>query len=148
MALRRLQHLLIQTEDIAGTVAWWRAALGMETGPHPDFGFPVEWLYIGDTDVIHLTQGGAGASAERAAYLPPASDATRGSGAIDHIAFDATDARGTLDRLAGLGIAATTRRANKDAPLQAFLFDPNGIKVELNFPPEECAGIEAEMTAR
>ena len=149
MPLHRLQHLLIQTADMDATVAWWRDVMGLEPGPHPDFGFPVEWLYLDGKDVLHLTQGGAGVTANRQAYLPQTSQATEGSGVIDHIAFEATGLPETLDRLRRLGIPMTARRANDQASFQLFLFDPNGVKVELNFHTREAdqAGIEPELMA-
>src|ERR1700678_107239 len=58
MPLHHLQHFLIQTEDLEKTRDWYVDVLGMRVGPHPDFKFPVYWLYLGDTDVLHLTQGG------------------------------------------------------------------------------------------
>ena len=41
-----------------------------------------------------------------------------------------------------------SRRQVSDQGLyQLFLFDPNGIKVELNFANAEARGIRAELTA-
>ena len=68
MPLRHLQHFLIQTTDLEGTTKWYEDVLGMKRGPHPDFKFPVEWLYLGDDDVLHLTEGGAGVS-ENGAFV-------------------------------------------------------------------------------
>jgi hypothetical protein len=39
------------------------------------------------------------------------------------------------------------RRANGQALYQLFMYDPNGIKVELNFDAAEAQGIEPEITA-
>jgi catechol 2,3-dioxygenase-like lactoylglutathione lyase family enzyme len=80
MALQRLQHVLIQTTDLTGTVRWWEEVLGLRPGPHPDFGFPVAWLYLGEEDVLHLTEGGAAVSANRQGYLSQQSQAVRGDG--------------------------------------------------------------------
>lgn len=149
MPLERLQHALIQTADLAGTVRWWHEVLGLAPGPHPDFGFPVEWLYLDGEDVLHLTQGGAAVSANRQAYLGQQSQAERGTGVIDHIAFRASDLPGMLARLRRLGVAATARRVNAQGLFQLFLFDPNGVKVELNFAAEEADrnGITPELMA-
>src|SRR5690349_6683056 len=69
MPLHHLQHFLIQTEDLEKTKDWFVDVLGMKVGPAPDFKFPVYWLYLGDTDVLHLTVGGAKASENRLKYL-------------------------------------------------------------------------------
>ena len=52
MGLRFLEHLLILTDDPEGTRDWFCNNLGFRNGYHPEFGFPVYWLYIGDQDVI------------------------------------------------------------------------------------------------
>jgi len=56
MGLRFLEHLLILTHDPEGTRDWFVNNLGFRDGEHPDFGFPVYWLYIGQQDVIHIGQ--------------------------------------------------------------------------------------------
>src|SRR5215204_1614458 len=65
MPLAFMEHFLIQSADIEKTKDWWVNVLGMRVGPSPDFKFPVYWLYIGDKDVLHLTQGGANVSDNR-----------------------------------------------------------------------------------
>lgn len=123
--------------------------LGLIPGPHPDFGFPVAWLYLGTEDVLHVTEGGAAVSANRQAYLAQHSQATRGTGVLDHIAFHATDLAGMIARLRARGVAYTSRRVDAQGLFQLFLFDPNGLKVELNFDgaEAEAAGITPELMA-
>lgn len=149
MALDRLQHVLIQTTDLAGTVRWWEEVLGLARGPNPDFGFPVAWLYLGGEDVLHITEGGAQVSANRQAYLSQQSQATQGTGVLDHIAFRATDLPGTLARLKARGVPFASRRVDAQGLFQLFLFDPNGVKVELNFDGAEAdaAGIAPALMA-
>ncbi|HYZ32546.1 MAG TPA: VOC family protein [Crenalkalicoccus sp.] len=149
MALERIQHVLVQTADLDGTVAWWRDVLGLEPGPHPDFGFPVAWLYLGGEDVLHLTQGGAQVSANRTAYLSQESQAMHGTGVFDHIAFRATDLPGMLAKLDALGVRYASRRVDAQGLFQLFLHDPNGVKVELNFDGAEAdrAGIRPALMA-
>lgn len=147
MPLTHLEHFLIQPDDIEATARWYCDVLGFREGPHPDFKFPVIWLYLGDRDVLHLTAGGANASANRKAYLGQQSEATSGTGVIDHVAFRATGLRETLAHLRANGIAFAQRRANGQALFQLFLLDPNGVKVELNFAAEEAAGIDPELLA-
>jgi len=145
MALTRLEHFLIQTRDIAATRDWYVDVLGLAEGPHPEFHFPVCWLYLGDVPVLHLAEGGAGVPQARKAYLGQQSTDTRGSGVIDHVAFNATDAAATLAHLAARGVACTTRRNTETGTLQVFILDPNGVKVELNFCAEEAVGVSARL---
>jgi catechol 2,3-dioxygenase-like lactoylglutathione lyase family enzyme len=147
MPLHHLQHFLIQTEDLEKTRDWYVEVLGMRVGPHPDFKFPVHWLYIGDTDVLHITQGGANVSENRMKYLGQQSTAATGSGVVDHVAFRAT---GLLDMIASLkkkGIDFKERRVNNQGLYQLFLLDPNGVKIELNFEAAEAQGREPELMA-
>jgi hypothetical protein len=66
---------------------------------------------------------------------------------MDHIAFRATGLEPMLQHLRDAGIAFTQRRANGQALFQLFLFDPNGIKIELNYAAAEAEGIAPELMA-
>jgi catechol 2,3-dioxygenase-like lactoylglutathione lyase family enzyme len=147
MPLQHLQHFLIQTEDLEKTKDWYVDVLGMRVGPHPDFKFPVYWLYIGDNDVLHITQGGAGVSENRLKYLGQQSTATVGSGVVDHVAFRATGLIGLIEHLERNGIDFKERRVNNQGLYQLFLIDPNGIKIELNFEAAEADGRQPELMA-
>lgn len=147
MPLAFMEHFLIQSADIEKTRDWWVNVLGMRVGPSPDFKFPVYWLYIGDRDVLHLTQGGANVTDNRMKYLGQQSTATEGSGVIDHVGFRATGLEETIARLNSLGIAFKERQVNDQGLYQLFLFDPNGVKVELNFDASEVKGRKAQVMA-
>ena len=149
MPAHHFQHVLLQTTDIPTTVAWWEDIMGMQQGPHPDFGFPVVWLYLEGRDVLHITQGGGQVTANREAYLKPESQAAHGSGVLDHIAWHATDLPGMLARLKARGIGFTARQSHPGGLFQVFLLDPNGVRVELNFPGEEATrhGITPDLLA-
>jgi len=145
MPLSHLEHYLIQAEDLEATKDWYVRVLGMREGPHPDFGFPVHWLYLGERDVLHMTQGGAKVSEARKRYLGQESQATRGSGVIDHVAFRATGLPDMIGHLRRLGIAFRERQVDDQGLYQLFLLDPNGVKVELNFAAAEAKGRRAEV---
>lgn len=148
MPLSHIEHFLVATDDPEATRDWYRAVLGMEEGPHPDFGFPVYWMYLGGRDVVHIGPSAAKAGEIQKKFLGRTSqDAGAGTGALDHIAFRATGLREMLAHLRSRGVAFTQRRANDQALFQLFLFDPNGIKVELNFAASEAEGIEPELMA-
>jgi catechol 2,3-dioxygenase-like lactoylglutathione lyase family enzyme len=147
MPLTHLEHFLIQAEDLEATKDWYVRVLGMRDGPHPDFGFPVHWLYLGEHDVLHMTQGGAKVSANRMRYLGQESAATQGSGVIDHVAFRATGLAETIAHFEALGIDFKERQVDDQGLYQLFLFDPNGVKVELNFAAAEATGRRAAVMA-
>jgi hypothetical protein len=121
--------------------------LGMRVGPHPDFKFPVYWLYLGDTDVLHLTAGGKNVSENRLIYLGQQSTAASGSGVVDHVAFRATGLLDLIGHLQRRGVEFKERRVNDQGLYQLFLVDPNGVKVELNFEAVEANGREPELMA-
>ena len=147
MPLHHLEHFLIQTADLEGTRDRYVNTLGMRVGPSPDFKFPVVWLYIGDTDVLHLTVGGKNVSDNRKAYLGQQSDATHGSGVVDHVAFRATGLREMMANLQKHKVAFHKRMVNEQGLFQLFMLDPNGVKVELNFSNDEVQGVEPELMA-
>ena len=148
MPVSHIEHFLVAADDIDATRDWYARVLGMRSGPHPDFGFPVHWMYIGDVDVVHIGPSAKQAGEIQRKYLGRTSQQSEeGTGAIDHIAFRATGLRAMLEHLKREKIAFSQRRANGQALFQLFLYDPNGIKIELNYAAEEAEGIAPELMA-
>ena len=145
MPLHHLEHFLIQPENLDETAAWWCDVLGLEEGPHPDFGFPVKWLYIGENDVVHMTTGGTNVSDARKIYRGQQSEVVHGSGVVDHIAFRCTGLAETLTHLRRKSVAVQKRRVDDQALYQLFLLDPNGVKVELNLDADEIKEVDREL---
>jgi catechol 2,3-dioxygenase-like lactoylglutathione lyase family enzyme len=148
MPLSHIEHLLVAADDIDATRDWYARVLGMKSGPHPDFGFPVHWMYIGEVDVVHIGPSAKMAGDIQRKYLGRTSQgSSEGTGAIDHIAFRATGLRTMLEHLKREKIGFTQRRANGQALFQLFFHDPNGIKIELNYAAAEAEGIAPELMA-
>jgi catechol 2,3-dioxygenase-like lactoylglutathione lyase family enzyme len=146
--LSHIEHYLVAAEDMERTRDWYRDVLGMQEGWHPDFGFPVYWMYLDGKDVVHIGRSARQASDNQKAYLGRlAQDSGAGTGALDHIAFRSTGLKETLAHLRRHGVAFSERRANGQALYQLFMYDPNGIKVELNFDSSEAEGMVPEVTA-
>ena len=148
MPLSHLEHFLIQTEDIDKTRDWYVNVLGMTDGAHPDFGFPVCWLYLGEHAVLHVTLGGSAVSDNRMKYLGQQSTDVYGSGVVDHVAFRATGLPEMMSHLDAMGIDYTRRQVDDQNLFQLFLLDPNGVKIELNFAAAEAESITADVIAR
>ena len=156
MGLKFMEHVLILTHDPEGTRDWFCNNLGFRSGDHPDFGFPVYWLYIGDQDVLHI--GKAKFSEHQNTYLKTPSDragqdfsaaGALGSGRIDHVCFNCDGINEFIKRLTDNGIEFSERKAHNSNLYQLFMREPiNGIKVELNFTAEEAisAGRVASWT--
>ena len=128
MALHRLDHVLVLTDDVEATTAFYCDALGFERGERPEMPFPGQWLYLGGAPCLHV--------AERAAYEANAAKlGLRAKGAaIDHVAFAAAEYESVLERLQAAGVAAAVN-AVPGGPRQVFFDDPNGVRIELNIGP-------------
>jgi catechol 2,3-dioxygenase-like lactoylglutathione lyase family enzyme len=142
-----MEHFLLQTEDIEATKNWYVKVLGLRVGPCPDFKFPVYWLYLGERDVLHITTGGKNVSDNRKTYVGQESQATHGTGVIDHVAFRASGLEATIEHLKRNNIEFKERQVDDQGLYQLFLFDPNGVKVELNFANSEAKDRKAPVMA-
>ena len=147
MPLSYIEHFLVQTADMAQTRDWYVRVLGFRVGPNPDFKFPVCWLYLGDRDIVHITEGGAQASENRRKYVGQESQATHGTGVLDHIAFRATGLEKMIEHLRAEGIEFKQRQVSDQGLYQLFMHDPNGVKIELNFASAEATGLRPELMA-
>ena len=148
MPLSHIEHFLVAANDMKMTRDWYHTVLHMEEGWHPEFGFPVYWMYLNGKDVVHISQSAKHAGENQRAYLGRASqDTGAGTGAVDHIAFRATGLKAMLAHLRAHNIEFTERRASNQALYQVFLFDPNGIKIELNFDAAEAVGMGPKVVA-
>ena len=149
MSLTYLEHFLVQTTDFHATCDWYEHVLGLKRGYTPDFKFPVQWMYLGDRDVLHITEGGAKVSENRLRYNGQESQADFGSGVVDHIAFRCKGLPEMIAHLRTKGVEFRQRMVNEQGLYQLFLIDPNGVKIELNFSNAEAIdnGIVPELMA-
>ena len=155
MGLRFMEHILILSDEPEATRDWWVDVLGFRDGDHPDFGFPVFWLYIGEQDVVHIGQKNH--SDHQRTYLSTPSDDGQElaaesvpSQSIDHVCFNCEGLSEFLERLDRQNIDYSERQANGQSLYQLFLREPiNNIKVELNFSAEDArkAGRSADYDA-
>jgi catechol 2,3-dioxygenase-like lactoylglutathione lyase family enzyme len=125
MALRRLDHVLVLTDDLEATRDFYCEALGLEVGKRPALEFPGYWLYLDGEPCLHV--------AERASYEAHA--ATLGfqvSAAVDHVAFAGAGYERLAARLEAAGVDAVTNTV--PGLRQLFVTDPNGVRVEVNLP--------------
>lgn len=123
MPIRGMNHFTVLTADLAATRDFYIGVLGLREGPRPDLGFPGTWLYVGDDAVLHVIAGRP---------LPPDP-----RGVLDHMAFSAADLPSMTAKLNARGIRYDLRRQNESGTWQLFCFDPNGARVELDFPASE-----------
>lgn len=132
MALQKLEHVTVNTDDLEKTRDFYCNILGMTDGYRPDLGFDGAWFYVGDTPCIHVCEWNSYMAWARARDLPHSTRA-EGTGSLDHVAFNAGDYDGAVARLEASGLEFR-RSYVPDIPLrQLFVKDPNGVCVELNF---------------
>ena len=116
MPVSHIEHFLFAADDIDATRDWYARVLGMKAGPHPDFGFPVHWMYVDEIDIVHIGPSAKKADDIQKKYLGRTSqDSGSGTGALDHIAFRATGLRRMLEHLRKEKIPFTQRGQHRAA---------------------------------
>ena len=85
MRATRINHVSIDAENVEESSRFYERVFGQERLPTANFGFPVSWLRLGDTQ-LHLFQTGARA------------------GGNHHLALEVDDFEGIYRRLLELGL--------------------------------------------
>lgn len=125
MGLKRIEHYNIHTVKLAETVDFYTRVLGMKNGDRPPFQFPGAWLYVGDTPVLHLVDVSGDYKTPRAGQ--------HGTGALDHVAFEAVGLPAMREHLRKTGTKFEERVVPRSGITQIFVVDPNGLTLELNY---------------
>ena len=142
MAIDKLDHCAIRTNDLEGTKDFFVDVVGLTVGERPPVKFPGYWLYSGDTAVVHLFGGSddAGDENELTKYLGVKDPASlHGSGAVDHLAFRASGLAAMRERLDKSRSRYFERTLPQFGLHQVFVKDPNGVMLELNYAAGEAA---------
>ena len=135
MSLKTFEHVLILADDLKKTKEFYVDLLGLKDGYRPDFPFPGHWLYLNEDDkaaCIHLAMRKQGDGQDY--YIGKKNNVKSGSGAIDHVAFNCEDIDRRKERFDNKSIEYTHRKVPGFPLEQLFVDDPDGVKVELNFP--------------
>ena len=119
MQISQLEHFLIVADDIEETASWYVDNLGFRVGKNPDFGIPVKWLYLGDRDVIHISQSSGKNRFKRRAITR--SEIVKGGRPIHHVAFRAHGLDETLAHLEANNIEYVEQQASDQDVYQIFL---------------------------
>lgn len=142
MAIDKLDHCAIRTNDLEGTKDFFVDVVGLTVGERPPVKFPGYWLYSGDTAVVHLFGGSddAGDEDELTKYLGAKdAESLHGSGAVDHLAFRASGLAAMRERLDKSQSRYVERTLPQFGLHQVFVKDPNGVMLELNYSADEAA---------
>jgi len=120
MAIQGMNHFNVLTDKLAATRSFYVGVLGFTEGPRPPLGFGGAWLYAGGQPVLHVSEGKL-----------PADPA----GVLDHLAFSATDLKGTVGEAEGERNRVHAAPAGGRRNVADFCHDPCGAKVELDSRP-------------
>lgn len=127
MGMQRLDHYNIETVRPEETVAFYCDVLGCVNAPErrPAVPVPGTWLLVDGHPAIHVNF----VDDDRAAP----------TGAIDHVAFEASGYLDMRDRLDELGVDYETVESPQLDLMQIYVVDPNQIRVEINIRGEADA---------
>ena len=127
MGMQRLDHYNIETVRPEETVAFYCDVLGCVNAPErrPAVPVPGTWLLVDGHPAIHVNF----VDDDRAAP----------TGAIDHVAFEASGYLDMRDRLDELGVDYETVESPQFDLMQIYVVDPNQIRVEINIRGEAAA---------
>jgi catechol 2,3-dioxygenase-like lactoylglutathione lyase family enzyme len=114
-----LDHWNVYCKDLDATVRFYERYVGLKNGDRPPFNFPGAWLYAGDKPILHL--------------VSETGRKDHGGGAIDHVAINCADIRGTIDTLKKDKQPFEVRKVPARPLQQVFVHDPDGIMIEMNF---------------
>lgn len=135
MALTKMEHLLVLTDDIEATKEFYCGVLGLEAGERPPLEFPGYWLYLGGVPCVHVAEREAYTAHARTLGLG-ASAPAEGTGAVDHIAFNGRDYDEIAARLKRNGVETIENTIPGAGLRQLFVRDPNGVRIEINVAAE------------
>ena len=128
----RIDHFLVRAKDVDRMRDFFESAIGLENGPRPDFPFPGYWLYSEGAALVHLAVDSSQASGEDGELNSVCP--------VDHVAFTGEDYDALMDRLKTSGAEFTERTVPGNAARQVFVLGPEGVKIEMQFPPAVTAG--------
>ena len=132
MPIGVLQHYTIEPSNLEATKDFYCDVLGLENGDRPPLGFPGYWLYSGGVPTVHLL----GKRTPREGIVVRGTKTKfKDTGRFDHIAFAATNIAGLRKKLKAKKVKFRENTIPRTGGQQIFLYDPDGVGVELNFPP-------------
>lgn len=123
MTIQGMNHFTVLSSNLEKSKEFYIDVLGLKEGYRPPFAFPGAWLYAGNQAILHIMAGKP---------MPAAA-----AGVIDHMAFTASNLQEVVDTLKQRHISYELHRLRGLENWQLFCHDPDGAKVELDFPADE-----------
>ena len=116
----RLDHVNILTRDAEAMIGFLEAVLQVKEGYRPPFSNPGHWLYFDDQPAIHLDRVTA--------------DGDFPAGLYNHVAFSFYDFEPAMERIKASGYRYECRQIPDTTIGQIFVYGPEGLKIELQYP--------------
>ena len=135
MPINMFDHYTVRAADFSAAQSCYSQIMGMRTELHTELGFSIALMFLGQQAVVHILETGPAldkflARDGRAFLQQP----ERGTGNMEHVAFNGTEINKFRATLEAAGIDFTERTLNDYDVKQIFLNDPDGIEIEVNFP--------------
>ena len=132
MRATRINHVSVSASDIAESVRFYTQVLGLEPVATPDFGFPVQWLQLGQVQ-LHVFE-----HTQREAPIS------------HHVALEVDDFEAVLRVVRERGIEDRKTFGHwlyrlPDGAAQMYLRDPGGNLIEIDHP--DAAALDPELIA-
>jgi catechol 2,3-dioxygenase-like lactoylglutathione lyase family enzyme len=128
MLFGHLFHAAVRTANLDATVRFYTEVLGMIVADRPPIGFPGAWLkpaQAGADAIIHLYAGDAAREADGSVQT--------GTGAIDHVSVVCQGYSEFRARFEKFSLPYRENLVPATPLWQLFIYDPNGIQLELTF---------------
>jgi catechol 2,3-dioxygenase-like lactoylglutathione lyase family enzyme len=131
MPLKMLNHVQIRTSKLDDTRNFFVDVLGLIDGFRPNFPERGHWLYCegDDAPFVHLTE-------DPCEGQPRTVKGATGTG-VDHMALFGTDVDAMIASLENNNVDYDKVVARGGVMVQLYVHEPNGLKIELGFFPEE-----------
>ena len=125
MPLTYLDHVNIRTSNLTEMIRFYEDVVGLSDGERPPFSFGGAWLYCGDKAALHLVE--------------VAQEDRDSDGQIDHFAFMASGLGDFVAKLEKDGVEHSIRTIPELGNTQVNVKDPDGNRIEIQFPASESA---------
>ena len=116
-----LEHFTLECGDLKVTRDFYVNMLGLTEEFRPQMSFPGYWLYCAGVPIVHLMK------------KEPQDRPKVQTGRLDHIAFKSEKPDELLAKLRHADIPYEENKVWEIGLLQVFVYDPDGLQVELNF---------------
>ena len=119
MTIRGIDHINIATTKLKETRDFYVDVLGLTEGERPPFDFEGHWLYAEGFPIVHM-------------QLSPRDVTSSTLSGLNHAAFQVADFDALIARVEAAGLRYVQVLVPGTTIRQAFLMDPNGVRLELN----------------